>query len=71
MSADYMEASRALKASIPDLDIQFSIESRDGFKQRNINDFIDAVNILHSGAHLSTLAVSPSRICKFMVFLKI
>jgi Ca-activated chloride channel family protein len=58
MSVDYMEASRALKASIPDLDIQFSIESRDGFKHRNINDFIDAVNILHSGAYSSTLVLS-------------
>jgi Ca-activated chloride channel family protein len=58
MSVDYMKVPRALKASIPDLDMQFSIESRDGFKHRNINDFIDAVNILHSGAYSSTLALS-------------
>ena len=41
-----------------DLKMQFSIESSDRFKQRNINDFIDAVNLLHSGAFSSTLALS-------------
>ncbi len=61
MSMDYMEApmlSKRLAAAPSEQDVQFSIESRDGFKQRNINDFIDAVNILHSGAYSSTLALS-------------
>ena len=58
MSADYMKAPRASEASLPDQNILFSIESPDGIKQRNINDFIDAVNLLHSGAYSATLALS-------------
>lgn len=58
MSVDYMEAPRVLKASMNDLKMQFSIESPNGIKQRNISDFIDAVNIHHSGAYSSTLALS-------------